>query len=100
MLRATESGRLNVAPQETEEVEGEDGEVEVVSTGETPFPDHRGFRQTLIYEEDEEFDIREKVPADFADCSPQQAGQIRKTVERLLAEQNPHFEYFEEEETD
>lgn len=83
MLRALQAGRLTVAPQDDE--------------GETPFPDHRGFRGQLTYEEGEEFDIREKLPADFADLSPQQAGKVRKKVERLLGEQNPHFEYIEEE---
>lgn len=96
MLKAIQAGRLNVAPQETEEVEGDDGETIVASTGDTPFPNHRGFRQELSYDDGEEFDIREKVPADFADLSPQQAGKVAKQVERLLAEQNPHFEYVED----
>lgn len=82
MLRALQAGRLNTAPQDEE--------------GETPFPDHRGFREELVYEEDEEFDIREKLTADFAGLSPQQAGKVAKKVERLLGEQNPHFEYIED----
>lgn len=83
MLRATQAGRLNHAPQ--------DGD------GETPFPEHRGFREELAYEEGEEFDVREKLPADFADLSPQRAGKIRKKLEQLLADQNPHFELIEED---
>lgn len=93
MLRALEAGRLTVAPQGLEE--DEDGSL--VSTEETPFPNHRGFRQELAYDEDETFDIRKKVPADFADLSPQQAGKVAKQVEQALAEQNPHFEYVTEE---
>ena len=82
MLRATRAGRLNVAPQGDE--------------GKTPFPAHRGFRQELSYDEGEEFDIREKLPADFADLSPQHAGKVRKKLEGLLAEQNSHFELVED----
>lgn len=83
MLRALRDGRLNTAPQDDE--------------GETPFPDHRGFREELTYAEGEEFDIREKLTADFAGLSPQQAGKVAKQVERLLAEQNPHFEIADED---
>ena len=83
MLRAIQAGRLNVAPHDEE--------------GETPFPNHRGFRQELSYDEGEEFDIREKLPADFADLSPQEAGKVRKKVERMLADQNAHFELVEED---
>jgi len=83
MLRALRAGRLNTAPQDDE--------------GETPFPDHRGFREELTYDEGEEFDIREKLTADFAGLSPQQAGKVAKKVEGLLAEQNPHFEIADQE---
>jgi len=83
MLRALRAGRLNTAPQDDE--------------GETPFPDHRGFREELTYDEGEEFDIRDKLTADFAGLSPQQAGKVAKEVERLLGDQNPHFEYIDQE---
>jgi hypothetical protein len=83
MLRALRAGRLNTAPQDDE--------------GETPFPDHRGFREELTYSEGEEFDIRDKLTADFAGLSPQQAGKVAKKVERLLADQNPHFEIADQE---
>jgi len=86
MLRATQAGRLNHAPQD----EG----------GETPFPGHRGFRQELSYDEGEAFDIREKLPADFADMGPQHAGKVRKKLERLLAEQNLHFELLKDGDVD
>jgi len=86
MLQAVRAGRLNHAPQD--------------ENGETPFPNHRGFRQELSYEEGEGFDIREKLPADFANMSPQQAGKVRKKLERLLAEQNPHFELLKNEDGD
>jgi len=83
MLRALRAGRLNTAPQDDE--------------GETPFPEHRGFREELTYSEDEEFDIRDKLTADFAGLSPQRAGKVAKQVERLLGDQNPHFEYIDQE---
>lgn len=83
MLRATQSGRLYHAPTD------EDGE---------DLFDHSGFREPLTYEAGEEFDIREKVPLDFADLSPQQAGKLRKKVERELAAQNAHFELIDEDE--
>jgi len=76
MLRATQAGRLTIAPRHED--------------GETPFPDHRGFRQELSYEEDEEFDIQEKLPADFAGL--EDADEVAAELEGLLAEQNPHFE--------
>lgn len=98
MLRATRAGRLYTAPtlppEETEEEEEEEDEE---GGPRTLFPEHRGFRVPLEYEEAEEFDIREKVPLDFADVSPQEAGKLRKEVERVLAEKNPHFEIVEEE---
>lgn len=84
MLRATQAGRLYHAPTDED--------------GESLFPEHRGFREPLSYEASEEFDIREKVPLDFADLSPQQAGQLRKKVERELAKQNDHFELIDETE--
>jgi hypothetical protein len=76
MLHATQAGRLTVAPQGDE--------------GKTPFPDHRGFRQELSYDEDEKFDIREKLPADFAGLEAPE--DVAEALEELLAAQNPHFE--------
>jgi hypothetical protein len=76
MLHATQAGRLTVAPQGDE--------------GETPFPDHRGFRQELSYEDGEAFDIREKLPADFAGLEDPE--DVAEALEDLLAAQNPHFE--------
>jgi len=81
MLQAVRAGRLNHAPQD--------------ENGETPFPNHRGFRQELSYDEDEEFDIRQKLPADFAgleDDNEVDTDEVAAELESLLAEQNPHFE--------
>ena len=82
MLRATAAGELHRPPRD-----GDD---------ESPLASGRAFTEPLEYDGSEnspdEFDVRERIPLDFTEDSPQRAGKRAKKLEELLDEHNTALE--------
>ena len=86
MLRATAAGELHRPPRD-----GDD---------ESPLASGRAFTEPLEYDGSEnspdEFDVRERIPLDFTEDSPQRAGKRAKKLEELLDEHNADLERVDE----
>ena len=82
MLEATTAGELHRPPR--------------TADGESPLASGRAFTEPLEYDGSEnspdEFDVRERIPLDFTQDSPQRAGKRAKKLEQLLDEHNADLE--------